>query len=548
MIRSAALTTSLDDELRTHLLRKDRAEDMCFALWSPSTGATRTSSLICKAILPGEDERLVHGNVSFGSTYVERSIGVAMKENRGLAVIHSHVGPGWQALSSDDAAAESGLAGAVSAATGLPLVGMTIGTDGTWSARSWERTAPHHYTPIWFQSIRVVGEGLRTSYADHLFPPPAFRPELQRTVSAWGQRVQGDLMRSRIGIVGCGSVGSIVAEAYARMGIRQLTLLDFDSLEEVNLDRCLHGTREDVAACRSKVEALAAGLRKGATADHFQVSAIERSIIEPEGFRAALDCDLLVSCVDRPWPRSVLNAIAYAHLIPVIDGGILVTTKHDGSAIKGAEWRAHTVGPGRRCMECIGQFSPEDASLERDGYLDDPVYIAGLPKTSGLRRNENVFAFSLSVASMEVLQALALIVAPSGLSNIGEKLYHFVTGREDEPVLGACKPTCLYPSLTATGDRAPASWCARHPAAEQAREHRAALRAKLTLADRRLLARLRAWLAGATQWCRALWKHRSYHRAERLGSSDACCASTCSSGAEQGAARSSGRAENDRVS
>jgi molybdopterin/thiamine biosynthesis adenylyltransferase len=284
------------------------------------------------------------------------------------------------------------------------------------------------------------------------------------------------------------------------MGVQHITLLDFDSLEDVNLDRTLHGKRADVLGHRSKADVLADGLRVGATAEGFVAVPLEYSVIEPDGFRAALDCDLLISCVDRPWPRSVLNAIAYAHLIPVVDGGILVTTKGEGSAIKGAEWRAHTVAPGRRCMECLGQFSPAAASLEREGFLDDPVYIAGLPRTDGLRRNENVFAFSLSVASMEVLQALALTIAPSGVCNIGAKLYHFVTGREDVPVISACDATCPYPALTANGERAPASWTARHPAAEDARRQRATLQAGI----RRLgiLTRVRAWFARLALWCR----------------------------------------------
>jgi hypothetical protein len=89
---------------------------------------------------------------------------------------------------------------------------------------------------------------------------------------------------------------------------------------------------------------------------------------------------------------------------------------------------------------------------EREGLLDDPTYIAGLPKDHPLKTRENVFAFSMSCASMEMLQMLALVLAPLSQPNPGAQLYHFVGNITEEPTFGNCHPECQFPSIIASGD------------------------------------------------------------------------------------------------
>jgi ThiF family protein len=476
---SVAIPREVDETLRRHLIRDDGQEDLCFALWYPSRGATRTTALIHRVILPVDGDRQVHGNASYFPQYFERAIGEALESNAGIAFLHSHPGPGWQDMSGDDVRAELRQAGGVWGATDLPLVGLTLGTDGAWSARFWERVASRRYERRWCSHVRVVGEQLRPTFNDLLMPPPKFREALRRTVSAWGPQAQADLTRLTIGVVGTGSVGIIVAEALMRTGFTHVKLIDFDALEEVNLDRLLHATLDDDVIGKAKVRIFGPKLRRSATAANVRVDEIEYSICEEEGYRAALDCDLLFSCVDRPRPRAVLNFIAYAHLIPVVDGGILVGVKPNGK-MRSADWKAHIASPDRRCLECIGQYDPGLVSVERDGYLDDPSYIAGLPTDHPIRRNENVFAFALALASLEFLQMLMMVVAPGGLAAVGEQAYHFVPGFMEEPRFRGCEPTCLYPGFVAKGERAGITVTGKHLAAARARAVRTALSQKET--------------------------------------------------------------------
>jgi hypothetical protein len=258
--------------------------------------------------------------------------------------------------------------------------------------------------------------------------------------------------RLRVGVVGAGSVGAIVAESLARTGVGDIRLIDFDVIKPHNLDRLLHAGEADARNSTPKVDTLKRALTRSAVADNATIEALQLSVADEAGFRAALDCDVLFSCVDRPWPRQVLNAAAYLHFIPVVDGGVFVRTR-DGERLTHAAWRAHVVAPGRRCLECLGQYDPGLVPVDRLGYLDDPHYIEGLPADHLLRARENVFGFSLAVASLEVLQFLSMVVAPSGLADSGAQTYNFVTGILDVDRT-ECESTCLFSGeLLGLGDR-----------------------------------------------------------------------------------------------
>ncbi len=450
---SAAMPEVLHDQAVQHLLlyhrQRRRQENLCFGLWRPSRGAKRLSALVYELILPQDGELQLDGNVSFTGDYLNRASQRAAQADSGLVLMHNHFGPGWQGMSPDDIATEMKRAPFSLTSTGLPLLGLTLGTDGAWSGRFWPRTAPKQYDRRWCATVRVVGSRLAITYHPELQPVPRHGEELLRTISAWGEVNQARLSRTHVGVVGLGSVGRLVVEALARMGIRNVTLIDFDRIERLNLDRQLGAVPADVEASRSKVDLAHAGFLSSATAQNPTAICVEAAVTEPEGFAAALDCDVIFSCVDRPWGRQVLNHIAYAHLIPVIDGGIVVRTR-DGK-FRGAEWSIRTAGPGRCCLQCCGQYDPGLVDSERRGLLDDPSYIAGLPPDIVAAASQNVFPFSMSLASHEVIQFVALITGLLGRSDFGEQRYHYNLGEmlHAEP---RCQPDCSFRGRVATGD------------------------------------------------------------------------------------------------
>ena len=447
-----AMTAKVSSEASSHLLQHfmagARQEDLCFALWRPSTGSKRRTGIIYDLVLPLEGERELHGNASFQPGYLARAIEMAVKEGVGVAFMHSHPGRGWQGMSCDDTLAERDVLAYPAGATGLPLVGLTIGADGYWSARFWEKLGGQ-MTKQQCNKVRVVGsDTCRHYFDDKLAPPPARKEVLKRTIDSWGEAAQNDLSRLNIGIVGLGSVGCIVAEVMARVGVSKITLIDHDTVKKHNLDRLLYATERDIGEL--KVMLAEKKIREHATSDNVQITSLPMSVHKFPAYQAAIDCDVLFCCVDRPVGRDVLNHIAYAHLVPVIDGGVDVQPLNN--RFHSAHWKTHLIGPDRQCLRCNGQYNTSSVTSELDGSLDDPTYIANLPPEER-ERNQNVFPFALSVAAMEVNLMLRYYLSQEWWPPMKDQDYQFVM-EEMRLSRGHCHSGCLFPARQSKGDPA----------------------------------------------------------------------------------------------
>ena len=441
-IREVVFLGDVERQISGHLLQHYEVgkmqEDLCFALWRPSTGEARYTAVIYEIISPEQGDRILRGNVEFMPQFLSRAIHRAIEEKAGLAFMHSHPSDGWQDMSRPDIVAERDVLSYPAMATGLPLLGLTVGTDGYWSARFWKRDGKK-IKKQWCSKVRVVGRHNYKIYCnDNIIPPPKRKNILRRTFDTWGVENQNNIARLKVGIVGLGSVGSIVAESMARMGVGSVLLIDPDKVEEHNLDRLLHATTMDIG--RHKVELVAEAIKQHATAEDMSIEDLPLSVHSEQAYKKALDCDVLFSCVDRPVARDVLNFIAYAHLIPVIDGGIAVHT-HKGDFFS-AHWRTHIVTPYHQCMRCNGQYTTGDVSVELDGSLDNPSYVSNLPKEQR-DRNQNVFPFSLGVAANELNLFVRYLIGEEWWPEVQRQEYQFLTG-----AIGIsndkCQPHCIF--------------------------------------------------------------------------------------------------------
>ncbi len=411
------------DHLLQHVRRDHRQEDIALATWYPARGTDRYTAIIDEVLLPADNERILQGNVQMSRDFLRRCRQRALSKGAGMAVMHNHLGPGWQDMSADDVVMERRSVSNPARATGLPALGLTLGTDGTWSARFWVRNGTN-YERRWCSSVRIVSPKrlslqVNPQMADSVESEFHFE-RFRRSIEAWGAATQDMLGQLKVGIVGLGSVGALAAEAMGRMGIRRLVLIDMDCVELHNLDRLVNAGRRDIG--RYKVHVAAEHLERTAGQPFDELFALPQSLRQTTAYRALADCDVILACADKPIARDLVNHLAVCHLIPAIEAGVSLRSRH-GSIHKG-HVVSQIVTPDSQCLRCANQYTTDQLSLELEDLLEDPEYIRTLsadqrPSTA------NIFPASLAASSQQITQFTRLVLGPEWWPPVYQQRYHF---------------------------------------------------------------------------------------------------------------------------
>ncbi|MCO5108690.1 MAG: tRNA threonylcarbamoyladenosine dehydratase [Burkholderiaceae bacterium] len=132
-------------------------------------------------------------------------------------------------------------------------------------------------------------------------------------------RLYGDdalpaLARAHVCVVGIGGVGSWTAEALARSGIGQLTLIDLDHVSESNVNRQVHALGSTLGA--SKVEAMAA--RIADISPHCRVCVVD-DFVTVDNVEQVVPVDAaIVDAIDAPRAKAALIACARRRGQPIV--------------------------------------------------------------------------------------------------------------------------------------------------------------------------------------------------------------------------------------
>jgi hypothetical protein len=149
------------------------------------------------------------------------------------------------------------------------------------------------------------------------------------------------------------------------LGFGRVYLIDFDRIEQRNLNRILNATRKDAAASRLKVERFAEAIaaHRGDGVAH----AIAASLLTREAVLAASQSDVLFASVDSLEARQIADLIAAVFLIPLFDVGVTIPVRKAGTAaiaIADVCGRVDYVQPGRSTLADRKVYTPESLRAE----------------------------------------------------------------------------------------------------------------------------------------------------------------------------------------
>ena len=207
----------------------------------------------------------------------------------------------------------------------------------------------------------------------------SLRYSRQEIFTPIGRDGQERLRAARVGVVGCGALGSVLSETMVRAGIGLVRLIDRDIVEESNLQRQTLFTEADAAALRPK--ALAAKTRLATLNSDVTIDARVEDLTAENARDLLAGVDLYLDGTDNFDTRYVLNDLSIETNIPWIYGACVGSYGLVLPVLRGARKTP--------CLRCVlGDAPPAGSSPTCDtaGVIAPIVQvIAGLQGAEALK-------------------------------------------------------------------------------------------------------------------------------------------------------------------
>jgi hypothetical protein len=302
----------------------------------------------------------VEGKIGYRAltpTFIHRLITRARDERLVYLAAHNHGSDREVAFSRIDLEShQRGYPALLQIAKGMPVGGIVFGQHSI-------------QVDLWLPSGHrlVLDEAVVVGNTIHRLTPSPRRylagtsDTHDRQLRMFGRAGQAELSRCRVGIIGLGGIGSMLAEYLARLGVGHFCLVDDDRVEKSNLSRIVGASPADAASSTTKV-IVAQRLIHLANA-HAQVQLITDDVAKESVAKALTSCDYLFLAADSMRARLVVNAIIHQYLIPGVQLGSKIRSDPSG-ALAEVMSANRPIRPGHGCLLCNQLIDPTQLAKE----------------------------------------------------------------------------------------------------------------------------------------------------------------------------------------
>ena len=383
------LPEALYQRLHAHLFPGDGDEHGAIILAGTSQSDRGLRLIARELYLAVDGKDYVPGKFGYRmlkAEFIQKRILRARDERFAYLAIHNHRGTELVAFSLDDLAShERGYPALVEVTRGMP-VGALVLAKAAVAGELWfaDRSRAGLSQTI------VIGDTRKSLYPD----VQKFRkanPLYDRQARLFGDAGQAILRNARIGIIGLGGAGSILAELLGRLGVGEFILVDPDHVEISNVPRLIGAMVEHVGTEDSKgqkghplakVSLAAQNIKRANPAA--KINALKRDFVEVDTASHFTDCDYLFLAADTMGSRLLFNAIVHQYGIPGVQVGAKVPVDAKTGIVGDVFCVSRFLIPGKGCLWCNGLISPsrlQEEALRKDArhryaYVAEPEVVA----------------------------------------------------------------------------------------------------------------------------------------------------------------------------
>jgi adenylyltransferase/sulfurtransferase len=277
----------------------------------------------------------------------------------------------------------------------------------------------------------------------------------QILLPAIGETGQRRLLQAHALVVGCGALGTMIADALARAGLGTLSIVDRDTVELTNLQRQVLFDESDVE--RTAPKARAAAERIARINSRITVHAHVDDFNHRNAERYVRGVDVILDGLDNFETRYLLNDLAVKFGLPYVYGGAVATGGMSMTVLPHSAHRTSTPQRSVRwddaqatpCLRCVFPAAPPPgaaATCDTAGVLGPAAAIIAAHQVAQAIKllTGNLDALDRTLVSIDVWHNRTHRFAVEGARDAqicpccGDGRFEFLTGQATSATTSLC--------------------------------------------------------------------------------------------------------------